>query len=503
MGKDEVNPTFDFDNDPEFNDNFYKNIELAFRDSVAEEEAEETSDFIIQNTIAMNYSVEAFDDTEAASQSAAAQEPMIYREPNEEDIEEELLDIKTSLARKICEEMDSIGSETAEKVQKVKRGYRIRNGIILTLLCLVGFTFFFGFTKPGNRLLMAMGVNISGKIWSSVTGNFENTADATEDIDYIDDADKESNSKEIDPNTIVWPVHPGEGRQEEGVYNILLLGEEAIGSGTARGRTDVIVVATMNTNTKELMLTSLMRDTYVQIPGYQDNKLNSAYEKGGLDLLYETISLNFNLRLDGCVMVNFENFEKIIDKLGGLEIELTAGEAKYLNRTNYISNPANRCVVPGKQLMNGNQVLGYARVRKRATITGNNNDYGRTDRHRIVLNAIFDKYKTKSKVDLAATMFDLLPMITTDINSKNFEILLNSFIEMGTMDMQQLRIPADGAFDTAKVRGMDCIIPDLQKNITILHNYIFGDDHPTTGSSTAGTMTGSPADTNSTTSDTQ
>ncbi len=495
MGRDEVNPTFDFDNDPEFNENFYKNIELAFHDSIVEEEAEEASDFIIEDTIAMNYAVEYFDDAEAASQTAAAQEPLLYHELNEEDIEEELFDIKASLARKICEEMDCIGAEASNQEKKEKKAYRIRNGVILTLLCLVGFTFFFGFTKPGNKLLMAMGVNISGKIWSSVTGNFENSADATEDIDYIDEADKASNAKEIDPNSIVWPAHPGEGRREEGVYNILLLGEEAIGSGTARGRTDVIVIATMNTNTKELMLTSLMRDTYVQIPGYQDNKLNSAYEKGGLDLLYETISLNFDLHLDGCVMVNFEKFENIIDKIGGLEIELTAGEAKYLNNTNYISNPAYRKVVPGKQLLNGNQVLGYTRIRKRATITGNNNDYGRTDRHRIVLNAIFDKYKTKSKVELATMMFELLPMITTDIDSKNFEILLNSFIEMGTMDMQQLRIPADGAFDTAKVRGMDCIIPDLQKNITILHEYIFNDASSTMGSGAANT--------NSTSSDTQ
>lgn len=495
MGKDEVNPTFDFGNDPKFNENFYKNIELAFCDPVPKEDAEVDSDFIIQDTIAMNYAVDAFDDIEADSQSAAAQEPLLYHELNEEAIEEELFDIKNSLAKKICEEMDSIGAEKADKKHKEKNGYRIRNGILITLACLAVFTLFFGFTKPGNKLLMAMGVNIGGKIWSSVTGSFENSEDVTEDIDYIDESDQQSNAKEIDPNTIVWPSHPGEGRKEEGVYNILLLGEEAIGSGTARGRTDVIVIATMNTNTKKIMLTSLMRDTYVQIPGYKDNKLNSAYEKGGLDLLYETISLNFDLHLDGCAMVNFENFENIIDKIGGLEIELTAGEAKYLNNTNYISNPAYRNVVPGKQLLNGNQVLGYTRIRKRATITGNNNDYGRTDRHRIVLNAIFDKYKTKSKVELLTMMFDLLPMITTDIDSKNFEILLNSFIEMRTMDMQQLRIPADGAFDTAKVRGMDCIIPDLQKNISILHDFIFDDSSSATGSGAT--------DTNSTTSNNQ
>jgi LCP family protein required for cell wall assembly len=323
---------------------------------------------------------------------------------------------------------------------------------------------------------MRMGVNLTGTIWSSYTGNFQDTTDVAEDVDYIDVEDTKSESKEIDPSTIVWPDHPGEGRKEEGVYNILLLGEEAIGMGSSRGRTDVIVIASMNTKTKELKLTSLMRDTLVQIPGYKDNKLNSAYEKGGLDLLYETIALNFDIRLDGCVKVNFDNFEKIIDKLGGLEITLTAGEAKYLNTTNYISKRENRNVVEGKQLLNGNQVLGYSRVRKRSTITGNNNDYGRTDRHRIVLNAIFDKYKTKSKVELATLMFDLLPMITTDIDSDCFELLLNSFIEMGTTDLSQLRIPVDGAFeDNVKVRGMDVLIPDLQKNVEALHTFIFED----------------------------
>jgi hypothetical protein len=93
------------------------------------------------------------------------------------------------------------------------------------------------------------------------------------------------------------------------------------------------------------------------------------------------------------------------------------------------------------------------------------------------LNAIFDKYKTKSKVELASVMLKVLPMITTDIDSKNFEQLLNTFIEMGTMEMSQLRIPADGTFtDNVKVRGMDVLIPDLGENVEILHNFIFGDD---------------------------
>jgi LCP family protein required for cell wall assembly len=510
MDKDDVNSTFDFDNDPEFNDNFYKNIEMAFGESNVETPSNavkksNTTDGEQAVTQSPSENIEAVQ--ESIDEPAATIElmqgielpgdavgfsdkNMPFREISEDALEDELIVINEALARQICEEMDRASSKDSKMTQKKQQRFmKISSGLALAMLCFVGFAFFFGFTDPGNRLLLKMGVNLTGTIWSTWTGNFEENVEAVEDVDHLDEEDMASDAEEIDPSTIVWPDHPGQGKHEEGVYNILLLGEEAIGSGDGRGRTDVIVIATMNTNTNKLMLTSLMRDTLVQIPGFKDNKLNTAYERGGLDLMYETIALNFDIQLDGCVMVNFENFEKIIDKLGGLELTLTEGEARYLNSTNYISKPQYRNVTEGKQLMNGNQVLGYARVRKRATITGNNNDYGRTDRHRIVLNAIFEKYKTKSKVELATMMLNVLPMITTDIDSKNFELLLNSFIEMGTMEISQLRIPADGTFtDNVKVRGMDVLIPDLQENVVILHNFIFGEE-------TVMTPTGAPATT--------
>jgi LCP family protein required for cell wall assembly len=269
--------------------------------------------------------------------------------------------------------------------------------------------------------------------------------------------------------------------------------------GDGRGRTDVIVIATLNTKNKTVKLTSLMRDMLVQIPGYQDNKLNTAFEKGGLDLLYETIALNFAVRLDGCVMVNFENFEKIVDEIGGLELTLKQNEADYLNHTNYISNPKYRNVVAGTQLMNGNQVLGYARVRKTSTITGQNNDYGRTDRHRIVLNAIYEKCKSKNKTDLASLMFKFLPMITSDIDSKCFQAMLNSYLDMGmsTTDIEQLRIPADGTFqDNIRVRGMSVLIPDLEPNVEILHKFIFGDNSVTGAPTPTGAITNTPTGVN-------
>lgn len=517
---DKDNSTFDFDNDSEFNRNFYKNIEKALGEqstlsqksdnnqasensnakeaespagASAEKEAEnnkKAAEEVIKagtqekaGITEEAMPVQEKDDllaaaSERASEEEGAVELRLADEAGSEEVNEELIGINEALAKQISQEMDTQADNVLSEKKK-KRLFKIQSGVILAVLCIVGFGFLFGFTKPGNLLLMRLGVNISGSIWDGRTKNFEDSTDVTADIDYLDDEDKNSTAPELDPSTIVWPDHPGEGRQEDGVYNILLLGEEAIGMGSSRGRTDVIVIATMNTKNKSLKLTSLMRDTLVQIPGYKENKLNTAYEKGGLDLLYETIAQNFDIKLDGCVMVNFEKFEQIINDLGGLELTLTAGEANYLNTTNYISNPAYRKVKEGKQLLNGNQVLGYARVRKRSTITGNNNDYGRTDRHRIVLNAIFEKCKTESKADLALMMFKFIPMITTDIDSKCFQMLLNNFIDMGmsTEKIEQLRIPVDGAFeDNVKVRGMSVLIPDLEKNIEALHSFIFGDD---------------------------
>lgn len=474
------NSKFDFELDPEFRKNFYDNIEKIIGNEDSEPK-EFTPKEDVQNTQKTEMSNANNADEEINS---AAEELAVSKDLNATDVDEmlddELININASLAEQICEELDHRAvTNDVKKPHRLPKWAKIPAGVLVGLLLLVSFL---GLTKPGNELLMSMGVDLGGKIWATWTNDFTSDVPVVEDTDYLDEDDLNSDAPEIDPQQIVWPGDHGEGRREEGVFNILLLGEEAIGSGTSRGRTDVIIIATLNTNTKEVKLASIMRDTLVQIPGYKDNKINSAYEKGGLDLLYEVISLNFNIHLDGCVLVNFESFEKIIDELGGLEITLTQGEAKYLNTTNYISNPAYRNVKAGKQFLNGNQVLGYSRVRKRATVTGNNNDYGRTDRHRIVLNAIFDKYKTKSKVELATIMLKLLPMITTDIGAENFELLLNSFIETGTMDMQQLRIPADGAFnDRAKVRGMFVLIPDLEKNVDILHNFIFGENNAVEG----------------------
>ena len=260
-------------------------------------------------------------------------------------------------------------------------------------------------------------------------------------------------------------------KNEEHVVNILLVGVEEIGGAS---NTDSMIIATMNTKDKSLKLTSLMRDLYVDIPGYSKNRLNSAFSKGGIDLLYETIELNFDVKLDGYVRVGFEDFESIIDRLGGVNISLTEAEAHYLNTTNYISKPQYRKVVAGPQTLNGNQALGYCRIRYISTKDHQSNDYGRTSRQRVVLNALFDKYKSKSLPELSLLLFDILPLISTDITKEEFDTYLRAAVNMGLTEIEDLRIPADNTFEEGYARKMAVLIPDLDANIKVLHEFIFG-----------------------------
>lgn len=268
--------------------------------------------------------------------------------------------------------------------------------------------------------------------------------------------------------------NPDLPRKEEGIINVLLLGEEAIDSGTAKGRTDIMMIGTMNTKDKSLKLTSLMRDMLVQIPGYKDNKLNTAYELGGVPLLYQTIELNFDIHIDGYVLVGFDAFENIINKLGGVAITLTEAEAAYLNTTNYISKPEYRNVSAGNNMLNGNQALGYCRIRYVATGDHQLNDFGRTSRQRVVLNAIFDKYKSKSLPQLILYLNDLLPLITTDIKKDDFSDYLKQGVTMNLNNIENFRLPVNQMFEEGSVRGMSVLIPDLQANVNELHQFIFG-----------------------------
>lgn len=274
------------------------------------------------------------------------------------------------------------------------------------------------------------------------------------------------------------PVQPDGNapRVEDHIVNILLLGEEKIGSEHGRGRTDLIMIATMDTEQRTFKLSSIMRDVLVAIPGHTDNRINAVYGMGGIDLLQEVIELNFEIVPDGYMLVGFDSFEKIIDNLGGVAVELSKEEADYLNTTNYISNPIYRNVVPGINMMNGNQVLGYCRVRKVPTINNKYADFGRTLRQRTVLNTLFEKIKEKNLFQLAVLADSCLPLVETNLSAAQISDYMEKAVENRITSFAQLRIPIDNSYSDATYNGITNLIQiNFPDNIRELHEFIFGD----------------------------
>ena len=113
------------------------------------------------------------------------------------------------------------------------------------------------------------------------------------------------------------------------MVNILLVGADRRKNEVARS--DSMILCTFNKTTGTITLTSFMRDMYVKIPGYKSNRINVSYALGGFNLLNETISYNFGVESDGAVEIDFAHFQELIDLLGGIELELTAAEAYYVN----------------------------------------------------------------------------------------------------------------------------------------------------------------------------
>ena len=196
------------------------------------------------------------------------------------DDDEYLNEINSSLANQVNNTLeDEIINKKKGRQKNNKRSYRLRfftiglSIIMLLILILI-------FTGAGKDILL----NIASKY-------------IYDNLDYVEsESDKDTDTKALE----TMPINE--------VINILLLGVEEIDNAS---NTDVMIVASMNTKDKSIKLTSLMRDLYIPIPGYDNNRLNSVYAKGGIDLLYKTIYNDFGINIDGYALVNFESLIKI------------------------------------------------------------------------------------------------------------------------------------------------------------------------------------------------
>ena len=403
---------------------------------------------------------------------------------NEEDF---LKEISNSLAEQVKEEMEEKQKDDEHKMtdknkrrkKKKKAKVFVKILIFLLIIILAGGSFLV-FTRPGRKIISNLAVEWAYWRMGKNTKNADKLAkNASGSAVAAEEEEEGLKVGEITENIDLSKMSDTfkNALHEDGVYNILLVGVEAIGNNSvASGRTDSIMIATINTKQKTLGLTSIMRDSYVTIPGYYDTKINAAFGHGGIELLYETIAYNYNLRLDGSAIVSVKTFQKIIDELGGIDIEITPAEAQYLNTTNYVSKKSNRTLKPGMNHMNGNQALGYARVRYRATLDGSVDDFGRTSRHRRVMGAIFKEVKKSNPITLVKLLDTVFSQVQTDIKKSNASSYLAEVMELSLdgVPLDNLRLPIDGSYQGVKINRQAVVTFDSAMNKEALANFVFG-----------------------------
>lgn len=244
--------------------------------------------------------------------------------------------------------------------------------------------------------------------------------------------------------------------KDKDVVNILLVGQDKRG-GEEPQRTDAMILCTINKATKTLTMTSFLRDMWVYIPEHYNQRINFPYQLGGFKLLNDTLEYNFGVRADYNVEIDFSGFMQAIDAIGGVEITLTAAEAKYLNKRGNWDVEFNQDweLKEGVNLLTGSQALAYSRIRQIGT------DFKRTNRQRTVLSALLEKAKTLSTTEMYALAKQITPLLRTDMtNSQIFGLILDMIPILSDIEIVSQRIPMDGEYSYAIKNGADVIVLD-------------------------------------------
>lgn len=255
--------------------------------------------------------------------------------------------------------------------------------------------------------------------------------------------------------------------------NILLLGADNR-PGETVGRTDTMMILSVNREEKSVRLTSLMRDMWVDI--YDINrahKINAANVYGGPNAAMATVNDYFDMNIENYVLVDMDGLVQIINKLGGVDIPVTGDEAAYINQDMKDQKLDDQGkVTEGESVhLTGEQAMAYVRIRY---IGG---DQQRTERQRIVLMALAGKLKETSVWGLADAALTMLDYVDTSLSLGEMVDLGMTALEIDLSGVTQLRIPQEGAYTMGKEEksGLDVIWADFEKNTKALHEFIYGE----------------------------
>ncbi|MFF5995160.1 LCP family protein [Lysinibacillus sp. KU-BSD001] len=253
------------------------------------------------------------------------------------------------------------------------------------------------------------------------------------------------------------PFVPDE--KEDETVNYLLLGIDT--RGEEKSRTDTMMLVSWQKKTDEIKLVSFMRDIYAEIPGYQMYKLNTAYYLGGVQLTKDTITSMFDVPIHHYAIVDFKNFESLIDILApdGVEIDVEKNMSANIGVS----------LTQGVQQLNGQQLLGYARFRM-----DREGDFGRVERQQKVIEALKNEVLSVGNVkNLPKLVGATQGYITTDVSSSDQLKTVLGVAMSGGVEISKLTIPAEGTFvDRNYSRVGDVLEIDKEANQQILHDFL-------------------------------
>ena len=266
-----------------------------------------------------------------------------------------------------------------------------------------------------------------------------------------------------------------EFQEVKGITNVLLIGVDARDLDEPC-RSDSMIIATIDNNNKKVKLTSLFRDTLVDIPGHGEAKLNSAYMLGGPELLLETVKETYNISIDKYIIINFWGFEAIVDYIGGIEVDVKDYQLEELNKYIGESTGGNDCPVEeaGVQTLNGKQALSYARIRYNV-----GDEYERTDRQREVIFKVVEKLQNTKPSKYLGIMNTMLEYIRTNIDPLEALNMAYTIYKFPSLEMEQLQMPIVALSETRNYKELGSVfLMDRLQNASILYNFIYENKYP-------------------------
>lgn len=248
-----------------------------------------------------------------------------------------------------------------------------------------------------------------------------------------------------------------EKNKKNGITNILLVGVD--GNNIEKGnRSDSMMILTIDEKNQDIRLTSLARDTYVDIEGYGSEKLTHAYAYEGASLLIQTIKNNFGIDVDKYVAVSFDSFEKIIDILDGIEINVSKKEVSQIKGIKK----------SGTQTLNGSQALEYSRIRYIDSA------YERDNRQRKVIEALYNKLVNDSNGNLMSVLNEVLRYTKTNMLPLEIVSIANKAIKINDTEFDQVEFPFKEARKDNNIKEKGWIIEwDKDYNKNKLDKFIY------------------------------